>query len=74
MIQYEVVEFYYGNWGSSCGKFDNLHDAIERKQLLDEKKEDMNEYFHIVVQLPKWIDNTKRAYNFIHHSLFIWHT
>ena len=53
MIKYEVIEFYYGNWGSSWGLFDNLHDAIERKQLLDAEKECMNEYFHIVVKLPK---------------------
>lgn len=39
MISYEVIEFYYGNWGGSCGKFDQLHDAIERKQLLDSQKE-----------------------------------
>lgn len=53
MIQYEVVEFYYGNWGSSCGEFDNLHDAIERKLVLDAQKEDMNENYHIIVRLPK---------------------
>lgn len=53
MIQYEVIEFYYGNWGSSCGIFDHLHDAVERKQLLESQKEDMNEYFHIIVRLPK---------------------
>ena len=28
MIQYEVVEFYYGEWGGSCGVFDQLHDAM----------------------------------------------
>ena len=53
MIQYEVIEFYYGNWGISCGTFDHLHDAVERKQLLESQKEDMNEYFHIIVRLPK---------------------
>ena len=53
MITYEVIEFYYCNWGSSCGKFDNLNDAIERKQVLDAQKEDMNENYHIIVRLPK---------------------
>jgi len=53
MISYEVIEFYYGNWGVSCGKFDHLHDAIERKLILDSQKEDMNEYYHIIVRLPK---------------------
>ena len=53
MISYEVVEFYFGQWGGSCGKFDNLHDAIERKQLLDSQKEDMNEYFEIIVRVSK---------------------
>ena len=53
MIQYEVVGFYFDNWVGSCGKFDNLHDAIERKQSLDAKKEDRNERYHIIVRLPK---------------------
>lgn len=53
MIEYEVIEFYYSDWGSSCGEFDNLHDAIERKQVLDAQKEDMNENYHIIVRLSK---------------------
>ena len=53
MIQYEVIEFYYGEWGSSCGKFDHLHDAIERQQVWEAKKEDMHESYHIIVRLPK---------------------
>lgn len=53
MISYEVVEFYFGQWGGSCGKFDNLHDAIERKKFLDSQKEDMNEYYHIIVRVSK---------------------
>ena len=53
MVQYEVIKFYYGEWSGSCGKFDHLHDAIERKQLLDSQKEDMNESYHIIVRLPK---------------------
>lgn len=53
MISYEVIEFYYGDWGGSCGEFDNLHDAVERKQVLDAQKEDMNENYHIIVRLPK---------------------
>lgn len=44
MIKYEVINFYYGVWGSSCGEFDHLLDAT---------KEDMHEYFHIIVRLPK---------------------
>lgn len=53
MIQYEVIEFYYGNWGSSCGKFDNLHDAIERKALCEYGEDDMNTSYIIIVRLPK---------------------
>ena len=53
MIQYEVIEFYYGEWGGSCGKFDHLHDAIERQQSCEAQKEDMNESYHIIVRLPK---------------------
>lgn len=53
MIRYEVINFYYGNWLGSCGEYDNLHDAVERKQVLDAQKGDMNEHFHIVVRLPK---------------------
>lgn len=53
MVQYEVIEFYYGDWSGSCGKFDNLHEAIERKQLLDSQKEMRSESYHIIVRLPK---------------------
>ena len=53
MIQYEVIEFYYGEWGGSCGKFDHLHDAIDRQQACESQKEDMHESYHIVVRLPK---------------------
>ena len=53
MIKYEVINFYYESWGSSCGEFDHLHDAIERKQVLDATKEDMRESFHIIVRLLK---------------------
>ena len=53
MIQYEVINFYYGEWGGSCGKFDHLHDAIERKLVCDAEKEEACESFHIVVRLPK---------------------
>ena len=53
MISYEVIEFYSGDWGGSCGEFDNPHDAVERKQVLDAQKEDMNENYHIIVRLPK---------------------
>ena len=53
MIQYEVIEFYYGAWGGSCGVFDHLHDAIERQQVCESQKEDMNESYRIIVRLPK---------------------
>ena len=53
MIQYEVIEFYYGEWGGSCGTFDHLHDAIERQQVCESQKEDMNESYRIIVRLPK---------------------
>lgn len=53
MIQYEVINFYYGDWCGSCGKFDQLHDAIERQQVCEANKEDVKESFHIVVRLPK---------------------
>lgn len=53
MIRYEVIEFYYGNWGSSCGEFDTLEEAIQRRELYEEQKEEMNQYFHIIVKLTK---------------------
>ena len=51
MVQYEVIEFYYGEWGGSCGKFDTLEKAVQRKELCEEQKEEMNEKFEIVVRL-----------------------
>ena len=53
MIKYEVIEVYYGSWCGSCGLFDQLHDAVERKLLLDSEKESVKEHFHIIVRLPK---------------------
>ena len=51
MVQYEVIEFYYGERGGSCGEFDTLEKAVQRKELCEEQKEDMNENFEIVVRL-----------------------
>lgn len=53
MIQYEVISFYYGEWGGSCGVFDDLQNAINRLQVCESQKEDMNESYRIIVRLPK---------------------
>lgn len=53
MVQYEVISFYYGEWGGSCGVFDDLQNAINRLQVCESQKEHKCESFHIIVRLPK---------------------
>ena len=50
MTTYEVVEFYHGTWGSSCGEFDTLEKAVQRKELCEEQSSDKSEHFKIIVQ------------------------
>lgn len=51
MVTYEIISFVHGEWCGSCGKFNNLDDAIEHKLRLDAHKEYKYEHFHIVVRL-----------------------
>ena len=53
MIQYEVISFYYGEWGGSCGVFDDLQKAINRQKVCESQKEQKCESFHIIVRLLK---------------------
>lgn len=49
-ILYEVIAFYFGEWGGSCGRYTDLQDAINKQQDLNENKKDKNESYHIIVR------------------------
>lgn len=53
MIKYEVIEFVEGDWKCSRGEFDRLHDAIERKLVLDVQEDNSSNHFEIIVKLDE---------------------
>lgn len=53
MTRYEVIEFVEGAWKCSRGEFDQLHEAIERKLVLDAQEDKSSSHFEIIVNSPK---------------------
>lgn len=49
-IQYEVIESYYVNRSSCCGRYDNIQDAIEKLQKMSDDRENMNKTYGIFVK------------------------